>query len=108
MYPTAIYHAIIRVTLLTAIGAVATFCFRVLRAQMHLREQNLHRERVANSVAAFLGAATSPEQRDVILARVVDAITALGNSGLLSDNDESMSPAKLILETVPRILSQKP
>ena len=75
---------------------------------MHLREQNLHRERVANSVAAFLGAATSPEQRDVILARVVDAITAFGNSGLLSDNDESMSPAKLILETVPRILSQKP
>jgi hypothetical protein len=100
----AIYQSVIRVTLLTVIGAVTTLCLKVMRAQMHLREQNLHRERVANSVAAFLAAASSPEQRDLILGRMVDAVTVFGNSGLLSDNDESMSPAKLILESLPRSL----
>jgi hypothetical protein len=98
----AIYQTVIRVTLLTAIGAIATFCFKVLRAQMHLREQNLHRARVANTMDAFLGAASQPEQRDIILARMLDAIVAFGNSGLLTDSDESMSPAKLILESIPR------
>lgn len=101
-----VYHTVIRVTMLTALAAVTTFCMKVLRAQLHLREQNLHRQRVANSIAAFLGAA-SAEQRDVILGRMVDAITAFGSSGLLSDNDDSMSPAKVILESVPRVLSQK-
>ena len=100
----AIYQSVVRVTLLTVIGAVTTFCLKVMRAQMHLREQNLHRERVANSVAAFLAAASSPEQRDLILGRMVDAVTVFGNSGLLSDNDESLSPAKLILESLPRAL----
>ncbi len=99
----AIYQTVIRVAILTAIGAVTTFCLRVLRAQMHLREQNLHRQRVANSIAAFLGAA-SPEQRDTILARMVDAVTSFGSSGLLTDGDESMSPAKVILESMPRTL----
>ena len=103
----AVYHTVIRVTILTAIAAITTFCLKVLRAQMHLREQNLHRKRVANSMAAFLGAA-SPEQRDAILAHVVDAITVFGNSGLLPDGDETMSPAKVILESVPRAFSQKP
>jgi hypothetical protein len=100
----AIYHTAIRVTLLTAIAAVATFCLKILRAQLHLREQNLHRQRIANSMAAFLGAA-SPEQRDIILGRVVDSITAFGSSGLLVD-DESMSPAKVVLESLPRALSK--
>jgi hypothetical protein len=104
---SAIYQTVIRVTILTAVAAIATFCLRVFRAQMHMREQNLHRKRVANSMAAFLGAASSPEQRDVILGRVVDAITAFGNSGLLTDGDETMSPAKVILESIPRAISQK-
>ena len=51
---------------------------------------------------AFLGAA-SEAQRDMILARMVDAITAFGTSGLLVD-DESMSPMKLIVESVPKVL----
>ena len=55
-------------------------------------------------MAAFLGAA-SPEQRDIILGRVVDSITAFGSSGLLVD-DESMSPAKVVLESLPRALSK--
>ncbi len=73
---------------------------------MHLREVNLHRQRVANSMAAFLGAATSNDQRDAILARLVKAITMFGKSGLLSENDESMSPAKVIFESVSRAATQ--
>ncbi len=105
-YSFAIYHTVLRVTILTAIAAIATFCLKVLRAQLHLREQNLHRRRVANSMSAFLGATTSPEQRDVILIRLADAITAFGTSGLLSD-DDSMSPAKVILESVQRGISSR-
>src|SRR5271157_2494935 len=101
-----IYHTVLRVTLLTAIAALATFCQKILRAQLHLREQNLHRQRVANSAAAFLGATTSPEQRDLVLSRLADAITAFGNSGLLAD-DDSVSPAKVILESVQRGLSSR-
>lgn len=101
----AIYHTALRITFLTAIAAVATFSLKLLRAWLHLREQNLHRQRIANSMDAFLGAA-SAEQRDIILGRMVDAITAFGNSGLLAE-DESMSPAKVVLESVPRALSSK-
>lgn len=101
-----IYHTVLRVTLLTAIAALAAFCLKILRAQLHLREQNLHRQRVANSMAAFLGATTSTEQRDLILGRLADAITSFGNSGLLAD-DEVLSPAKVILESVQRGLSSK-
>jgi hypothetical protein len=97
----SVYNTVLRVTLLTAIAAMATFCLRLLRAQLHLREQNLHRRRVANSMAAFLGATATPEQRDLILGRLAEAVTTFGNSGLLTD-DDSMSPAKVILESVQR------
>jgi hypothetical protein len=101
-----IYHTVLRITFLTALAAIATFCLKILRAQLHLRELNLHRQRIANSMAAFLGAA-SQEQRDMILGRMVDAITTFGNSGLLSDNDESMSPAKIVLESISKAMPQK-
>lgn len=101
-----IYLTVLRITLLTALAAATTFCLKILRAQLHLREQNLHRQRVANSIAAAMGAASS-EQRDVVLERMIDAITAFGNSGLLSENDESMSPAKVVFESISRAFPQK-
>jgi hypothetical protein len=101
-----IYQTVLRITFLTALAAMATFCLKILRAQLHLREQNLHRQRVANSMTAVMGAA-SQEQRDMVLGRMVDAITSFGNSGLLSENDESMSPTKVILESISRAIPQK-
>jgi hypothetical protein len=57
-------------------------------------------------MSAFLAAA-SLDQRDVVLGRMVDAVIEFRNSGLSWDSDESMSPAKVILESVPRALAQK-
>jgi hypothetical protein len=41
---------------------------------MHMREVNLHRQRIANSMAAFVEAAATAEQADVIFGRMVDAV----------------------------------
>jgi hypothetical protein len=43
---------------------------------------------------------------DLILGRLAGSIIAFGNSGLLSD-DDSMSPAKVILESVQRGFASK-
>jgi len=42
-----VYFAAIRITILTAVGAVAAFCLKILRAHMHMYQHNLHRQRVA-------------------------------------------------------------
>jgi hypothetical protein len=51
-------------------------------------------------MAAFLAATTSLGQLDLLLERLADTITALSNSGLLTD-DDSLSPASVILESKP-------
>lgn len=100
-----IYSAAIRITVLTAIGATATFCLRILRAQMHMKEQNLHRQRIANSISSFVESASTPEQRDLILAHLVDSVIAFGNSGLISDKDDAISPSKVTIDSIAKNIS---
>lgn len=97
-----IYHTAIRVTILTAVGAIAAFCLRMLRAHMHMSQHNLHRQRIANSMAAFVESAITPEQRDLILAHLVDAVVAFGDSGLLSKEDDSIHSSKMTIDTITR------
>ena len=104
-----LYYTAIRVTILTAIGAVATFCLRILRAHMHMSQHNLHRQRIANSMAAFVESAIIPEQRDLILTHLVDAVASFGSSGLLSREDDSIHSPKIAIDTFTRTLtSQSP
>lgn len=98
----AIYHTVIRLTILTAIGATATFCLRIFRAQLHMRELNLHRQRVANSLSSFVESASTPEQRDLILTHLIESIVNFGNSGLLTDSEDSISPTKLTIDSITR------
>lgn len=98
----AVYYTAIRITVLTAMGAVATFCLRILRAQLHMYELNLHRKRLYNSMAAFVESASTLEQRDIILGRLVDAVATFGISGLLSEKDDSVGPMKLAIDSVNR------
>lgn len=96
-----IYYTAIRITILTAVGAISAFCLKVLRAHMHMSAHNLHRQRVANSLAAFVESAVTPEQRDLILAHLVDSIVTFGNSGLLKEEDSIYSP-KMTIDTITR------
>ena len=97
-----IYYTAIRVTILTAVGAIATFCLRILRAHMHMSQHNLHRQRVANSMSAFVESAVTPEQRDLILAQLVDAVATFGTSGLLRKEDDSIHSPKMTIDTITR------
>lgn len=106
-HATIIYMAVIRVTVLTALAAIATFCLRVTRAHMHMREVNLHRQRIANSMAAFVESAATDEQADVIFGRMVDAVVQFGSSGLVRDGDDQVLPAKLVIDAITRSVRPK-
>jgi len=99
------YHTVLRITILTAIAAIATFSMKILRAQMHMRAHNMHRLHLANSMAAFVESASNPEQRDYILARLIDAVAAFGSSGLLEKEDDSLYASKMMIDTINRTIS---
>lgn len=92
-----IYYTSIRLLILGVAGGAAAFCLRIFRAYMHMNQMNLHRQRVANSIEAFVESAVTPEQRDLILMRCVDAVVSFGPSGLLpKDRNEDPMPLQRI------------
>ena len=97
-----LYYTALRVALLGAIAAFSAFCLKTLRAHMHMRERNLHRQRVANSIPSFVDSAVNHDQRDLILSQLIDAVAAFGNSGLLSARDDLGAPTKLAVDSVLR------
>jgi len=103
-----VYYTAIRITILTAVGAIATFCLRILRAQMHMSQHNRHRQRVANSMQAFVEAAITPEQRDMILAQLVTSVVDFGTSGLLSKEDDAVYAPKMTIDSITRTIAQPP
>ena len=100
-----IYYSAIRVSILAAIGTVAAFCLRILRAHMHMSEKNRHRQRVANSIGAFVESAVTPEQRDQILSQLVESVIQFGNSGLLQREDDNVYRPKMTIDSIMRTLS---
>ena len=103
-----IYHSSIRVSILTAIGTIAAFCLKILRAQLHMSEKNRHRQRVANSMEAFIQSAATPEQRDLILGQLVESIVQFGNSGLVQREDDQMYRPKMMIDTITRPFTPGP
>lgn len=100
-----VYYSAIRVSILAAIGTVAAFCLRIFRAQMHMSEKNRHRQRVANSIGAFVESAVTPEQRDQILSQLVESVIQFGNSGLLQNEDDNVYRPKMTIDSIMRTLS---
>ena len=78
---------------------------RVLKAQLHQFLLNMHRQRVTNSIAAFVESAVTPEQRDLILGHLVESVVNFGHSGLLDAESpgESLTP-KLTVDNITRSL----
>lgn len=97
---TIVYFTAVRVVLLSALGAVAAFCLRVLRAHMHMRAHNAHRLRVANSISAFVEAARTNEQSDIILAQLVSAVVTFGPSGLVGGDESSPVPVEALTKVM--------
>lgn len=95
-----LYVTAIRISIIGAIGALATFSLKNLRAYMHLRQVNLHRQRISNCMASFVESANYNNQRDIILSRMVDAVCAFGDSGLVQIEDDSISVNKTIIDAV--------
>jgi hypothetical protein len=98
-----IYFTAIRLVLLSALAAVATFCLRVFRSNLHMRAQNAHRLRVANSIAAFVEAARTNEQSDQILAQLVGAVASFGSTGLVETDDRPIVP----IEAISKVLVER-
>jgi hypothetical protein len=98
------YHSVLRLAILSAVGAVAGFCLKVLRAYMNMQERNLHRQRVANSIEAFVASAQTPEVRDFILAHLTEAVTAFGISGLLARDTDVLGTQRLPADVAARII----
>lgn len=80
-----LYYLTIRLAVLSAIGAVATYAVRMLTAHIDLRHANSHRARIANSMAAFVEAARTETQQDAVLLKLVECITARDSTGRQTD-----------------------
>jgi hypothetical protein len=99
------FHAAMRFAALAVIGSIAAYCMRVLKAQLHQYLLNLHRQRVTNSIAAFVESAVTPEQRDLILGHLVESVVNFGHSGLLDANSPSEGALpKLTVDNITRAL----
>lgn len=104
----AVYYSAIRVTILAAIGTASAFCLKILRAHMHMSEKNRHRQRVANSIGAFVESAVTPEQRDMILSQLVESVVQFGNSGLIHREEDNMYRPKMTIDAITRTLFRNP
>ena len=94
-WPQTAHSLVIRITVLSTLGALTTFTLRTLRAYMHLSQSNLHRRRIVNSIAAFVASAYEKDSRDRILLELIGAVADFGTSGLL--------PGKHGGETIPSL-----
>jgi hypothetical protein len=104
-WAVALYHTVIRVFVLGAVGSLSAFSFRMLRAHMHMEAKNRHRVRVANSAESFVNAALEPQQRDLLLAKLAEAIIDFGDSGLIKGEKDEHDSNVLSAEGIGRILA---
>ena len=93
---------------LAALGAVASlgaYCLSILRSQLHLFQRNLHRQRIANCIEAFVQSASTPEQRDFIYSQLVEAIIKFGDTGLVRRSERDHSTTNLMVDSLSRSIS---
>jgi len=58
------YHLALRSVIIAAVGLLAVFTLRTLRAHIHLYHLSSHRYRVVNAIESFVVSTQTPEQRD--------------------------------------------
>lgn len=98
-----IYYSVLRITALGFLSMLLAFSLKMLKAHLHMHQHNLHRQRIANSMAAFVESAMNNEQRDIILSRLVDSVSAFGNSGIINNDDDNAS--RVTVDNITRTLN---
>ena len=91
--------------MLSAAGAAVTVCVRLYRAHLHMVEKNRHRVRVANSMESFVNSALEREQRDLLLAKLAEAVIDFGDSGIIKNERDESHSATASGDLVGRILT---
>ena len=104
-WAVGVYYTTIRITLLGIISAVATFCLRIYRSQLHMTRHNSHRKRIANSMQSFVDSATTKDHRDKILSILVEEVATFGSSGLIRDKDDHMTSSRMIVDQFTKTIS---
>lgn len=95
------YISIIRIAILGLISSVIGFSLKMLKANLHMHQHNLHRKRLSNSMAAFAESAMTNEQRDLILSQLVESVSNFGTSGMINkDSDKGGVSIDSITKTV--------
>jgi len=98
-----IYYSVIRAAIIGFVGTLMAFSLKILKSHLHMREHNLHRERIANSMAAFSESAMNKDQRDIILSKLVESVANFGNSGMINKDEDGNS--KVTIDNITRTLS---
>jgi hypothetical protein len=60
-------------------------------------EHNQHKLRVTNSIEAFVAAVREPGQKDLVLGKLVEAVTEFGDSGILGQQNEASGLPSVIV-----------
>lgn len=100
-----VYFSSVRLTALAVVSSIAAYCMKIFKSQLHMYHHNLHRRHVTNSIEAFVESAVTPEQRDLILAHLVDAIATFGDSGLLDTKSDHVYSPKMTIDNIARAFS---
>ena len=95
------YSSIIRIVILALLSTIIAFCLKMLKANLHMHQHNLHRKRIANSMASFVESAMDDRQRDIILSQLIESVSQFGSSGILGkDSDKGGISIDSITKTV--------
>jgi hypothetical protein len=94
------YYTSLRLALLGFVGVGFAFSLRMMRAYFQMMEHNQHKLRVTNSIEAFVASVYTKEQRDLVLGKLVDSVTAFGDSGILSKEGETASVPGVVIDAI--------
>ncbi len=96
-----IYYTTIRITFLSAIFAIANFCFKLIRSYLQIYQKNLHNATIIRSMASLVESALDKDVRNEIYRKLLDIIIEFGDTGLLQGKGEE---SKIPIETLINLL----
>ena len=96
-----IYFTAIRIVVLTAIFAIATFCFKMLKSYIHMFQYNRQKQVLINSMPSLVHAAEE-KNRKIVYNKILDMLIHLGATGII-ENDIGLSSQSSILDMVGKL-----
>ena len=101
------YYTGIRVLIIAAIGAIISFCLRMLKGHIQLVHINAHRSRLVNSIADFVEAAPGDKQFEIFRI-LIDTVVTNGPTSFSDTNSEAIAASgKIAEQLVARVVSKE-